>query len=291
MNKDTETVFRYKFRIIGRGEVHYPTKVEVSFRPPSASDHAISEPVADGFVTEYLGPGNSLVVRHYDRAAAVRQKLAALVGRSQVQARDVFDLQVLGFTKPGSPMVEHIVEHVELGDLEAALDRTLEISFGEYDGQVVEFLSDDVRGELRTESAWDGIRLEVIVEGVVMVRRIPAFGLGMVLLPVVVVTMVVRGKIRRGIRMGVRLHGVRMRYRMRQVQNRQQQGEAGPDEPDRTPFRGKHGQQSRGPRACRHTEPECHPAAGAGLLAQSADSGADLVFDAGSVPVSLADVG
>jgi hypothetical protein len=161
VNKDTETVFRYKFRIIGRGEVHYPTKVEVSFRPPSASDHAISEPVADGFVSEYLGPGNSLVVRHYDRAAAVRQKLAALVGRSQVQARDVFDLQVLGFTKPGSPMVEHIVEHVELGDLEAALDRTLEISFGEYDGQVVEFLSDDVRGELRTESAWDGIRLEV----------------------------------------------------------------------------------------------------------------------------------
>jgi len=161
VNKDTETVFRYKFGIIGRGEVTYPTKVEVSFRTPDAADQSVLEPVGDGFTSAYLGGGQSLAVEHYDRPAAVRQKIGALVGRKHVQARDVFDLRVLGLSAPGSPLVDHLAAHVDARSLQSARDRTLEISFGEYDGQVVEFLSDDVRGELGTPSAWDQIRLEV----------------------------------------------------------------------------------------------------------------------------------
>jgi hypothetical protein len=161
VNKDTDTVFRYKFRIIGRGDVRYPTKVEVSFRPRHGADTVTVESVPPVFVAGYLEPGASLQVAHYDRLAAVRQKVGALIGRTHVQARDVFDLRVLGLDAPDGPLVDHLIEQVEPRELEAALDRALEISFEEYDGQVVEFLADDARDRFGSRGAWDEIRLEV----------------------------------------------------------------------------------------------------------------------------------
>lgn len=162
VNKDTDTVFRYKFRIIGRGDVRYPTKVEVSFRPRHEADNATVEPVPPGFVSGYLEPGVSLHVAHYDQLAAVRQKVDALVGRTHVQARDVFDLRVLGLNAPDSPLVDHLIDQVDPGELEAARDRALGISFEEYDGQVVEFLAEDARDKYGSTEAWDEIRLEVV---------------------------------------------------------------------------------------------------------------------------------
>jgi hypothetical protein len=161
VNKDTETVFRYKFGILGRGEVRYPTKVEVSYRARHPADRWGLEEIGRSVLEAYVEPPNPLRIARYDRQAAVRQKLSALVGRTHVQARDVFDLHALEFRGPESSLVPHLVRHVEADDLRAALDRALEISFSEYEGQVVEFLSNDARDRLGTEMAWEEIRLGV----------------------------------------------------------------------------------------------------------------------------------
>lgn len=162
VNKDTRTVFRYKFGIIGRGEVRYPTKVEVSFRPRHAADEWVGEPIGSSFVEAYLEPKVSFRVAHYDREAAVRQKLSALAGRKHVQARDVFDLHALGLRESDGPLIGHLAEQVDETELGAAIERALGIGFAEYDSQVVEFLSDTARDRLGTREAWDEIRLEVV---------------------------------------------------------------------------------------------------------------------------------
>ena len=161
VNKDTETVFRYKFGIIGRGDVRYPTKVEVSFRDRHHADRWDLEKIGAPFLEWYLESPSPLRIARYDRHAAVRQKLSALVGRTHVQARDVFDLHVLGFRGADNWLVPQLLDQIETAALKAARDRALEISFGEFEGQVIEFLSDNVRDRLGNEMAWEDIRLEV----------------------------------------------------------------------------------------------------------------------------------
>jgi hypothetical protein len=69
----------------------------VSYRDRCEGDeHAIS-PANDSAVREYLRPDDPpLLLPSYTRPAAIRQKINALASRTHVQARDVFDLHVLG---------------------------------------------------------------------------------------------------------------------------------------------------------------------------------------------------
>ena len=94
--------------------VDHPTKIEVSFRPRPAMDIAVTEAAPAALVDPYRtppavapGPGRGrrravalaapvshapLLLPHYPRLPAIRQKIGALAGRTEVQARDVFDL-------------------------------------------------------------------------------------------------------------------------------------------------------------------------------------------------------
>jgi hypothetical protein len=78
-----------------------------------------------------------------------------------VQARDVFDLHVLGLTEPGGELVMHIGRHVRADTLSLAIQRTYDITFDEFEGQVVEFLADEARKTYGTREAWDDVRLRV----------------------------------------------------------------------------------------------------------------------------------
>jgi hypothetical protein len=172
-NKDTESVFRYKFSVIGGGGVKYPTKIEISFRPRFQHDAAPVEQVPEEVVAPYLLPGSSISMPHYDRAAAMRQKVEALVGRQVVQARDVFDLSVLGLDGENRETTEFLIRHIAQETLESALSRVFEISFAEFVGQVVEFLSDEARERYGTPRAWDETRLAVAggIEELLRYRR------------------------------------------------------------------------------------------------------------------------
>lgn len=158
-NKDTETTYRYKFGIVGAGGIRYPTKVEVSFRAHHAADAVVTESPTKAALESYgLHP---FEVRHYAHEAAVRQKIQALAGRREAQARDVFDLSVLVPDVPGAPLLAFLAHAVPIGQLEEAHARALTISYDEYRGQVIEFLDEADRTRQGTSAAWDDMRLRV----------------------------------------------------------------------------------------------------------------------------------
>jgi hypothetical protein len=171
-NKDTDTVFRYKFNVLGGGDVRYSTKVEVSFRPRHPADVVEQGPADRSITDRYLPRASTINVSHYGRLAAKRQKLVALSGRTIVQARDVFDLHVLGLHERQSDWSE-LAAQVDASTLASGLDRALEISYPEFEGQVVEFLSDEARRVFGDRLAWEGIQLMVAqgIEGVISTQE------------------------------------------------------------------------------------------------------------------------
>src|SRR5207302_6231659 len=110
-------------------ELH--TKIEFSRR--STTEEAKVEPVAASVLAEYqLMP---VLAPHYPLAAALRQKVGALVGRSAVQARDVFDLAVL-FAKAGGK-VDALRPF--RSQVPKALERAMEVSYGAFKSQVASY--------------------------------------------------------------------------------------------------------------------------------------------------------
>jgi len=89
--KQTETTQRWKVGLSTGATLPLHTKLEFSRRPNT--EGAVVEPVSGAVLAEYqMMP---VLAPHYPLPAALRQKIGALVGRSTVQARDVFDLSVL----------------------------------------------------------------------------------------------------------------------------------------------------------------------------------------------------
>ena len=165
-NKDTETTFRYKFGVIVGGDIRYPTKVEVSFRKRHAADRTVLETPGSGILDAY--GIDAFEVHHYVRDAAVRQKIEALGGRREPQARDVFDIHVLVPDPPPEALLGFLAKALRRGRLEEAHARALAISYNEFRGQVFEFLGEEARSKYATERMWDETRLRVtaLIEGV-----------------------------------------------------------------------------------------------------------------------------
>ena len=158
-NKDTRTTFRYKFGVLMPGRIRYPTKIEVSFRDPHPQDRvAVGTPGAD--IARRYDVVGALDVPHYDRRAAARQKVEALAGRRIVQARDVFDLDLL-LRQDRSTFEAFLAEGLGADVLVTAYERALELTYEEYEGQVLEFLEPEIRPEFSRPAIWDEMRLRV----------------------------------------------------------------------------------------------------------------------------------
>ena len=156
-NKDTATTFRYKFGVIVTGGIRHPTKVEVSFRDRHGADGVALESPDQGILHTYgMDP---FEIRHYVREAAVRQKLGALGGRREAQARDVFDLYLLVPHAAPGQLARYLAEGLPADTLKEAHARALGITYEEYVGQVIEFLGEQARETHGNEGAWDKMRL------------------------------------------------------------------------------------------------------------------------------------
>ena len=90
--KQTDTTQRWKLGIRLAGGQPLPTKIEFSRRRGLDLDHPLEEVASEIIRTYELYP---ILVQHYSREAAFRQKIVALSRRTAVQARDVFDLKLL----------------------------------------------------------------------------------------------------------------------------------------------------------------------------------------------------
>jgi predicted nucleotidyltransferase component of viral defense system len=154
-HKQTDTTQRWKLGLRVEGAaVPFPTRIEFSRR-------GLDEGVAFGSVdadvarTYQLPP---LMVSHYDGATAFRQKVGALAGRRETQARDVFDLHHLLATGGAAGAVEKLDPRVA----ERASANAMTVDFGMFKSQVLAFLPPDDQALYDSSSVWDTIVLEVV---------------------------------------------------------------------------------------------------------------------------------
>jgi predicted nucleotidyltransferase component of viral defense system len=156
--KQTDTTQRWKLGLrLGGRSVPMRTKVEFSRRETDAARGDAVVETIDVELARRAGIPPPLV-SHYRAGAAVAQKIAALLGRPQTQARDVFDLQLL---------LAHLKEPLRL-DTELrrrageAAERALSLSYEDYLAQVVAFLVPEQAEALRDRASWDAMQLEVV---------------------------------------------------------------------------------------------------------------------------------
>jgi Nucleotidyl transferase AbiEii toxin, Type IV TA system len=150
--KRTDTTQRWKFglRITGRSDL-IRTKIEFSYREGSG-EHLI-EPVPRRIVEPYAL--RSPLVPHYINDTPTEQKVMALVGRNETQARDVFDLDLLLRRRPLPP---GLIKPAILGQ---AANRAMELPFAAFQGQVLPFLEPDAVELYGDEASW--VQMQTVV--------------------------------------------------------------------------------------------------------------------------------
>jgi predicted nucleotidyltransferase component of viral defense system len=155
--KQTATTQRWKvgLRTVASG-TELPTKIEFSRRERFEAGRIAHEPVSEVLIRRYrLYP---VIVQHYTAAAAIEQKIAALALRTETQARDIFDLNLL--------LDSHVPAQGELAgvteNVPRAIENALRVSFGDFAGQVVAFLEPDDQQHYRDRAVWDRIQGRVV---------------------------------------------------------------------------------------------------------------------------------
>jgi hypothetical protein len=153
--KQTETTQRWKLKLEASGhQTPMSTKIEFSRRNGDTRWELGSVP--ESVVEPYaLRPPTLL---RYLPPAAIEQKIKALALRSQTQARDVFDLELLFRDNP------HAVNlgDVDVATLNTAIARCLEIEFEVFQGQVIPFLDVEIAEPYDSPESWEAMQLYVV---------------------------------------------------------------------------------------------------------------------------------
>jgi hypothetical protein len=143
-SKQTPTVQRWKFHIIYQ-ETPIATRLEFSRRGDEEfAGCAVEPPSASLLAERRVVP---FVFNHYTAEAAYRQKINALATRTQVQARDVFDLDHL------SSFAE-AARGVSLDLVTRAIEQLGLITFDMFREQVVPYLPNDLASHYASIEAW-----------------------------------------------------------------------------------------------------------------------------------------
>jgi len=156
--KQTTTTQRFRFALITPAGHRLPTKVEFSRRTQGKMDGAPMELIDTEIARQYRKL--SYRCRHYTGEMAVVQKIKALAGRPVTQARDVFDLATLftgGYTLPATQTAL-----ISRQQLNRAINCLMELTWEDYQGQVVEFLDTESRAEYGSQSAWETLQAQVL---------------------------------------------------------------------------------------------------------------------------------
>jgi predicted nucleotidyltransferase component of viral defense system len=153
--KQTSTTQRWKFGLRTEGsDISLPTKIEFSNR---GLDGGVEFGSIDAEVTRFhqLPP---VMVSHYGAPAAFRQKVGALAGRRETQARDVFDLHHLIAIGAGADTFREVGRRVA----EQASANALRVDFATFKSQVLAYLHPDEQARYDSASVWESIVLEVV---------------------------------------------------------------------------------------------------------------------------------
>jgi hypothetical protein len=153
--KQTEPTQRWKVGLAAEGR-SLPLHTKIEFSRRKTTEEAKVEPVAASVLADYqLMP---LLAPHYPLEAALRQKVGELVGRSSVQARDVFDLVVLLSKATGKVDALRPIR----SQIPKAIERTMEVSYADFKSKVASYLKSEHQEEYGTRQAWDAMQARVI---------------------------------------------------------------------------------------------------------------------------------
>ena len=150
--KQTDTTQRWKFGLQLEGvPLLLRTKIEFSRRGMDAE--TTFDPVDSLLIRAYgLTP---ILANHYTPQAALDQKIRALATRREIQARDVFDIDLLlnSGIAPGP---------ADAAMRRQALDNALSVTFPMFKAQVVSFLDPDHQNRYNSADVWDSLVLRVV---------------------------------------------------------------------------------------------------------------------------------
>lgn len=145
--KQTATTQRWKPWIAVSGR-RVPVRTKIEFSHRAADPRRILEAVSGHIVAPYALRAPTTL--HYTADAAIEQKIRALAHRSETQARDLFDLELL--------LRRHRdvdAGQIESNVLEIALERAFELPFQAFRDQVVPFLDPEVVELYDNHNAWE----------------------------------------------------------------------------------------------------------------------------------------
>lgn len=154
--KQTDTTQRWKLGLrVEGGSVPVRTKIEFSRRDAIAG--ATFESTSKDVLRPYgLTP---IVATHYATHAAIAQKIHALAGRTEPQARDVFDLSLLVARPDAIGLKLASDQKARRG---AAIEHAMSISFDEYQAKVVGYLEPDHVDVYQGRATWDATQEAVV---------------------------------------------------------------------------------------------------------------------------------
>ncbi len=150
-SKQTQTTQRWKLLLASPTVPrHISTKIEFSRR--NGDQRWQLDPVPERVVEPYaLRPPTIL---HYLAPAATEQKIDALALRTETQARDVFDLELLFRAQPDA-----VARGAVANDrLQAAIERALELPFTAFQDQVIPFLEAAIADTYDAPAVWRQIQ-------------------------------------------------------------------------------------------------------------------------------------
>jgi len=150
--RQTDTTRRWKVGIVvpGRAEL---TRTKVEFSGRGGDERYRLEAVPERIVSPYAL--RAPLLQHYTLEPATEQKVEALALRTQVQSRDVFDLDLLLRRQPLAP------GQVSPELLEQAAGVALGISFDAFSDQVLRFLEPEVRSYHDSAEDWERMQTYV----------------------------------------------------------------------------------------------------------------------------------
>ncbi len=154
--KQTDTTQRWKLGLRVRG-VGVPLRTKIEFSRRDTIEGSAFERVDRGLLQPYgLTP---FLATHYTAHAAIAQKIVALAGRSEPQARDVFDASHL-FARADSVGVR--LSPTQRRSVPAAIENASGVTYDGFRSKVVAFLDPEQADLFGSETVWNEMQDAVL---------------------------------------------------------------------------------------------------------------------------------
>jgi predicted nucleotidyltransferase component of viral defense system len=153
--KQTGTTQRWKVSLrLGAQIMLIPTKIEFSRRSTAIEGGEIAQVNSEIISAYKLQP---ILMQHYNLHRAIEQKIGALVNRTETQARDVIDLNILIGLLKGPAKIPLS------GEIKTRAAETLmSVSFDDYKSQAWPYLIADYQEHYGKKETWNHIQGEVV---------------------------------------------------------------------------------------------------------------------------------